>query len=610
MRNLFPEPRLKFIWLGCGIGAVIGTMLGLILFIVWNEKPAIRARQPNAQMLYFILVCAYIAVLSIDWYYYDDRILMSTTVSSTFSILLFLSSIIRIGADHVYFFRLWKLYYKSCLQLAFSARTKTSQDYAEWIAKQHSCRHGDEYQKLQSYSQSYSEASSARSSFYVRHRNTLGNSKFVVPVLVSTWALFSAALVIFGAMGNGDNAVFWTTDTVIKVATIIPSCFVAVLFCYKTRIKDIFHIFNELAIALSLLNMSGMLYLFFNMSENAGAIGCRWAYMNSAIAYLLIIYVMDYTIHIASVHSWIDVNRIARGKRKEAKTVLKDECTLFEILEHKPAFHAFETHLRREFAVENLNFIVEVVQFRRILEKRQKRSALALNERKSRPQIFKSHTPSLQNSIHLVPSESVVPDGPWSSPEKQKSNSHESLSSDSHCELVVMGESIYWANIPTPSNKSPEKVFVEKRPPASKNGDKKSEKVNLHWMRPVMGDTQQIAVFIFEEFCRPDAFQEINLEKKIKQQLIDAFSGDGALDENKMRTLFDDAFEQILNMLKHDSLRRFKTTKAFLDVQTSIRTVWITHTILHAENGRDKTIVLSDVVDTSKGSKRDWKRTR
>jgi len=497
-----------------------------------------------------------------------------------------------------------------CLQLAFSGRTRTSLDNAEWSAKKHSCRHGDQYQKLQSDSHSYSEASSARSSFYVRHRNTLGNSRFVVPVLVGTWAIFSAALVICGTMGSDDNAVFYTTDTVIKVVTIIPPCFLAVLFCYKTRIKDLFHIFNELAIALFLLNMSGMLYLVFNTSEIAGSSGCRWAYLNSAIAYLLIIYMMDYTIHIASVHSWIDVNRIARGTRKEAKTVLKDECTLFEVLEHKPAFHAFETHLRREFAVENLNFIVEVVQFRRILEKRQKRSALALGEMKSRPQIFKSHTHSIQNRIQLVPSESAVPDGPWGSPEKQKSNSHDSLSSDSHCELVVMGESIYWANIPTPSNKSPEKVFVEKHPPASKKDDKKPEMVNLHWMRPVMGDTQQIAVFIFEEFCRHGAFQEINLEKKIKKQLIDAFSGDGALDENKLRTVFDDAFEQILNMLKHDSLRRFKRTKAFMEVQTSIRTLLITHKILHAENGRDKTIVLSDVVDTSKGGIRAWKRTR
>merc|ERR1719320_1279829 len=122
-----------------------------------------------------------------------------------------------------------------------------------------------------------------------------------------------------------------------------------------------------------------------------------------------------------------------------------------------------------------------------------------------------------------------------------------------------------------------------------------------------MGDIQQIAVFIFDEFCRRDAFQEINLDKKIKRQLIEAFSGDRVLDENTLRTVFDDAFEQILGMLKHDSMRRFKITKAFMDVQTDIRTVWITHEILHAKDGRDKTIVLSNVVDPLKGSKKPWR---
>jgi len=441
LQDLRPKPELKWIWLGCGIAAVIGTILGLILFVVWNEKPAIRARQPNAQMLYFILVCAYIVVLSFDWFYFDDGRLMSTKVSSTFGILSLLASIIRIGADHVYFFRLWKLYYKSCLQLAFSGRKRSSLD-KEFSVKKHSCQHGDEYQKLQSYSQSCSEGASVRSSFYVRHRNTLGNSKFVVPVLVTTWVLFSTALVVFGVMGNEDHEVLYTSDTIIKVVTLIPPCFLAVLFCWKTRIKDLFHIFNELAIALFLLNLDGMLYLFFNMSDVAGANGSRWAYMNSAFAYLLIIYVMDYTIHIASVQSWIDVNRIARGARKEAKKVLKDECTLFEILEYKPAFHAFETHLRREFAVENLNFIVEVVHFRRIIEKRLRRSVVAVSEQKSRAQLLRSPTKSVQNCIHLVPSEYSL----WSSPQKNKSISHESISSDSHCELVVMSESVHKSN--------------------------------------------------------------------------------------------------------------------------------------------------------------------
>jgi len=131
--------------------------------------------------------------------------------------------------------------------------------------------------------------------------------------------------------------------------------------------------------------------------------------------------------------------------------------------------------------------------------------------------------------------------------------------------------------------------------------ENQSDQVHLKWMPPVLGDVSEIALFIFDEFCNHNAFQEVNLSKKIKRGLTEAFAGGALTDGVTLSTVFDDAFELVLGMLKNDSMRRFKNTPAFVEAQTDIRTVWKVHDILHANKDRDKSKVVSCVVDFKTG---------
>jgi len=69
-------------------------------------------------------------------------------------------------------------------------------------------------------------------------------------------------------------------------------------------------------------------------------------------------------------------------------------------------------------------------------------------------------------------------------------------------------------------------------------------------------DKENIALFIFDEYCNPRAPQEI-LGRRERNELVEFFSH-SIEDPDKLNTIFDRAFDCVLDLLKNDSLRRFR----------------------------------------------------
>jgi len=68
---------------------------------------------------------------------------------------------------------------------------------------------------------------------------------------------------------------------------------------------------------------------------------------------------------------------------------------------------------------------------------------------------------------------------------------------------------------------------------------------------------EDTAFFIFDEYCDRGAPQEINLSKRERKELLEFFSS-SPVEPTELCTIFDAAFDSIMDLLENDSLRRFR----------------------------------------------------
>jgi len=79
--------------------------------------------------------------------------------------------------------------------------------------------------------------------------------------------------------------------------------------------------------------------------------------------------------------------------------------------------------------------------------------------------------------------------------------------------------------------------------------------ISLRWSMEIPNRRSSMARYIFEEFCKRGAPQEINLSRKISRKLRDRFKIN---DSPFGADILDDAIECTKDLLTNDSLRRFK----------------------------------------------------
>jgi len=73
---------------------------------------------------------------------------------------------------------------------------------------------------------------------------------------------------------------------------------------------------------------------------------------------------------------------------------------------------------------------------------------------------------------------------------------------------------------------------------------------------------EDTAFFIFEEYCDRGAPQEINISKRERKEIFEFFSS-SLIDPTELCTVFDSAFDAVMDLLANDSLRRFRRTSSF-----------------------------------------------
>jgi len=201
-------------------------------------------------------------------------------------------------------------------------------------------------------------------------------------------------------------------------------------------------------------------------------------------------------------------NSKLRRSIQEIDSSSETVLTIMDILDSESLFDSFERHLKREFSLENLNFIVAVVHYRRLCEERTHNShstsgMLGRGKNTCRKMQDISMQP-FGDAFNLVP---LIP--------------------------TCGGNIIKHRNKRTP---------------------------RLSWIESeveLCADKENTALFIFDEYCDRGAPQEINLNRRERNELVEFFSH-SIKDPYKLNTIFDSAFESILDLLENDSLKRFR----------------------------------------------------
>jgi len=211
-----------------------------------------------------------------------------------------------------------------------------------------------------------------------------------------------------------------------------------------------------------------------------------------------------------------------------------------DILDSESRSHAFERHLKREFSLENLNFIVAVVHYRRLCEKvthnshstigmlnLEKKTCRKMQEISMQPFGLSCNPMSVDRSNGSYNS---IPPTPSCGPLMSELDT-----SSPFCRSAV-------------SDLGNTAKHRSKRTPLLSWIDSKME---------LCADKEKIALFIFDEYCNRGAPQEINLGRRERNELVEFFSH-SIEDPDKLNTIFDHAFDSILDLLENDSLRRFR----------------------------------------------------
>jgi len=298
------------------------------------------------------------------------------------------------------------------------------------------------------------------------------------------------------------------------------------LFSIKTELRLIF-IINALETALY--------YTFVHFDKKAEA------YLNLAICEFWIMVAITYSNYRAvRSQSLCTVGPIIREVSRYSDNKLDSELRVTDVLECQSLFQAFERHLKREFSLEHINFIVDVVHYRRMWEERNRKQNEKLRKIRGEDSFPRTEQISMQvwNSASNVCS--------------SDNSNISSLSTTTNGTLARAGVD-FESPSSTPYRSSPPIRRMSRPAP------------RLNWLNSqteVGADKQGRAVFIFTEYCDRGAPEEINLSKKDRDELVEFFSSP-VLEEHMLSTIFDRAFDSVLDLLENDSLRRFRMNSCF-----------------------------------------------
>jgi len=525
--NPFVWAGFSFIWSSLAFAFVTGIYLG------WRYRlrPAIRARQKHAQALMMIL-CFIIgtgwSISSLLFYANDEEDGIQT--DNIYKLVLCMT-FLHYASMNVYFYRVWRLCYKFRLQNAFEKVREAPATLNQRSILSHILSLNLSYRALFSDSNvreqsehliSWPRQTSVSNSWFVRYRNTLGRSR----VNKIFWSLVWIAQC---------NIVFWTQPEQMHHTTFTWSpdkfadnfftcgfqflCFI-VLFAFPG--DDHFRIKIELRLIFFINILETLLYYILVWCGILFA-----AYMNLAICQCMIIVAITWSNYRAvRSQSFCTIGPIVREVSSYSDVKMGKEIGVTDVLECPSLFQAFERHLKREFTLEHLNFIVAVVHFRRLCDERNRGQSRKIKLIRGEDDVPKSREISMQA---------------WDSAMNVCGSDTSNGSSVATSTLSSAGRRV------------------------SSNRRRSRPTPRLHWIKSQIkreADKQTTATFIFDEYCDRGAPQEINLSKEDRDHLIQFFSH-SELDDDELSNIFNRAFDSVLDLLENDSLRRFRRCSSF-----------------------------------------------
>lgn len=536
-----------FLWSSLTIVLVIG------LWLRWRFKsrPAIEERQKYAQPLLLILcylvgvgggVCALL-------FHQDDK---GEAPFHSYSKIVLCINFCHYATMNVYFYQVWQFYYKCKLQNEFEKVTRNPNALTGSTILKHIMKLSSNASfKIEEPSKNeqrerlikWSKLESARKSWFVRYRRILGRSMLDKVFWLLLW--ISECIVVswtFRSRTSNKN-ISWSSN---EIADEFFNLFAQVMCLFVLFLfpnDDLFLIKVELRLIFLISTVELALYYILLYRE-----GTPGAYLTLAIGDLLIMVTITCSTYwaITSVCSCC-VCPIFKRERPSHKCGSSSDTllTMMDVLENEGLFQAFERHLKREFSLENLNFIVAVVHYRRLCDER-------------------SHNMPHNNSkrIHGRNKSREVKEISMQ-PYRISRNAH---SGDTSI-MVSAGTPVSLISgrgVDSELRKSPASYFSPcDRSKMSENVSKQNPRLN--WIKSnieVSADKQDNAVFIFDEYCDRGAPQEINISRGARDELVEFFSRP-VIRPDELNTIFNRAFDSIMDLLANDSFRRFRRHSSF-----------------------------------------------
>merc|ERR1719317_564881 len=447
------------------------------------------------------------------------------------------------AALDVYFYRVWLVYYKYKLQNEFEKVRKSPVELNQSTILSHilaltknlgtnmwNIEESKQTEKLIKSPRRFS----VRKSSFVRYRWLLGRSIVIKAFYFFVWICESAIAVWNYFDDLAESEVLWSPkkfpgECFILIKQVV--CFV-VLFLYPS--DDIFLIKKELRLIYLIITVEIVLYctLLYCIGEIP-------AYLSLCVSEFCIMVAITFSNYKALTFKFSSfLGPMCEDGRSfyDLHENSGDKLTMANILGSESLFQAFERHLKKEFSLEHLNFIVAIVYYKRLCADRKRnpqkqkitlRDCLKSREISMQPVCFTDSKTS-ENALNVstaVTQTAGIASGGFES------------------ELSM---------IP----KFPSKLTRQKK------GNRWISKLGpmLYWIKSdieVSSDMEDTAFFIFNEYCDRGAPQEINISKRERKELFEFFSS-SLIDPAELYTIFDPAFDSVMDLLENDSLRRFR----------------------------------------------------
>eukprot|EP01084_Bolivina_argentea_P046264 85203_1 len=212
------------------------------------------------------------------------------------------------------------------------------------------------------------------SSWYIEHKHTFGNITYLIKLVIIPWALISL-LDGYIASLSGD---IWVMDLIHLAEGILPIS-IAFGILYKTRlVNDIYHIRNEIAIAMFIIGLSFIIYIIMFMIRHFDEYHAQTTDDDmSRVESLVYMFVTDgFAIACSILSTGYPVYRIKHYEQENGTSVTRQHNldanlqTMNKILSDYKPFTTFMSYLVSEFCPENLLFLTELIQCKHAYQKK------------------------------------------------------------------------------------------------------------------------------------------------------------------------------------------------------------------------------------------------